>query len=161
MSDAGICNALYSLINAVSRVSAFAKRRKLNGDSTAPTSGSDDSSSVSLTKDVKFSKGVTRGVSSTKPLRKKTTDIVHLERNDERDSDGDENSFAPLVDAKAVSFTGTREIESFEDNSCRVRLSKGQVCEAIQSCEFECSHLPRNAVYKAWLSYGCKKALCA
>lgn len=149
MSNVGTCNVLRLLIYAVSRVSAFAKRRKLNGDTTAPTSGSDDSSSVSLTKDVKFSKGVTRGVSSTRPLRQKTTDIVHLERNDERDSDGDENSFAPLVDAKAVSFTGTREIESFEDNSCRVRLSKGQVCELIQSCGFECSHLSRNAVSKA------------
>lgn len=40
----------------------------------------------------------------------------------------DGNSFAPLIGANAVSFVGTREVEWYDGNSCKVRLSKGQVC---------------------------------
>lgn len=58
-------------------------------------------------------------------VRQKSSDPTLTEASAEKD--GDENSFTPLVNAKAVSFTGTREIETFDDNACRVRLSKGQV----------------------------------
>lgn len=116
------------LTNTVSRVSAFAKRRKLHHDSTVPTSESDDSSSVA--KPIRPSKANTPAAKVTKTLHIRSVDVASVDRD--ADSEGDENSFAPLVDAKAVSFIGTREIETFEDKSCRVRLSKGQVCAQVR-----------------------------
>lgn len=111
------------------RASAFAKRRKLNDESAATTSESDGPNSAPLVRNAKLN-----GSTSTRDrkLNVKQKVPIKIDASQEDSIDGDdENSFGPLVDAKVVSFIGTREVEWSGSDSCRIRLSKGQVREVL------------------------------
>jgi hypothetical protein len=119
-------------------VSAFAKRRRLNDDSVVPTSESDGPSTISFAKVVKERKTTVRKADTPRESRQK------LSLDEAEPVDGtngaSENSFEPLVDAKVVSFIGTREIEQLDGNGCKIRLTRGQVCVSVWSV---CTHLIR------------------
>jgi len=59
------------------------------------------------------------------------------------------NSFEPLVEARAVKFTGSREIEQLDGNAFKFRLSRGQVSLVQFPGALCCLTVGRNVQYLA------------
>ena len=114
------------------RESAFAKRRRLNDGTSAPTSDSDLPVAATT---VKQAKAKSKKRSKQALLDSSTT----LQNEDSRSVSGtapdspNENSFEPLASANEVNFSGSRETEPVDDNAIKVRLSKGQVSRPLCS----------------------------
>ncbi|OCT53086.1 hypothetical protein CLCR_09758 [Cladophialophora carrionii] len=103
------------------RLSAVARRRLLQ---TSVSAGS-KSSRLSPAEPVDAEqKGVTAKADSTK----------HDDSTSQDDGIEVANQFSTLVEASAVGFSSSREVEQLPGNSFRIRLSRGQKCVVLGTC---------------------------
>ncbi|KAK5094145.1 Polynucleotide 5'-hydroxyl-kinase grc3 [Exophiala xenobiotica] len=108
------------------RESAFAKRRRLNDGTSAPTSDSDLSVATTVVKKTKAKKHAEEARIDAVRAVSNHADVETLHEGVPESSNN--NSFQPLASANEVKFTGSREIESLDDGTVKVRLSQSQSC---------------------------------
>ncbi|KAK5075104.1 Polynucleotide 5'-hydroxyl-kinase grc3 [Lithohypha guttulata] len=111
-------------MSSETRVSAFAKRRRLNDGSGALSADSSASIPAKPAKKLKKEKIVDNELQPALSVSDITNDENLVSGTTEESS----NSFEPLVEARAVKFTGSREIEQLDGNAFKFRLSRGQKC---------------------------------